>query len=253
MIKVDFTHFFACQIQKKQILVLKDLWIGLNLLHYVFRLIIIASFCQLFAVGLTQTPTTVFHSTFLSFFLRRAVWDHTTRCWVGSWASRLCGVHYLEFAKGLRHSDGADFFVVAVSVFLCVFLGMVKILGFCWLVNGGRGDFVWMLGFWFLFMVFFSRDFWQTKTQTPCGIVVFGRCFKGAFLKSWIFSDALLMTLTKWTTKQMEKRVPKDTMLGGADGVTLSGGQAWIFEDTNFTLKIHPQKLAWTLNMISFQ
>ena len=35
---------------------------------------------------------------------RRTVWDHTTRCWVGSWISRLWGVHHLEFAQGLRHS-----------------------------------------------------------------------------------------------------------------------------------------------------
>lgn len=78
MIKVDFTHFFACQIQKKQILVLKDLWIGLNLLHYVFRLIIIASFCQLFAVGwpYPNTHHRVSQHVFMVFFKARRLGPH---------------------------------------------------------------------------------------------------------------------------------------------------------------------------------
>ena len=54
-------------------------------------------------------------------------------------------------------------------------------------------------------------------------------------------------------TPNGKSRVPKDTMLGGADGVTLSGGQAWSARRYNFTVKIHPKKLAWTLNMICFQ
>ena len=68
-----------------------------------------------------------------------------------------------------------------------VFCGDGRILGFCWLVNGGRvilfecldGGFCFFHGFFFCKRILANKN-----TNSLWSIVVFGRCFKGAFLKS---------------------------------------------------------------------